>query len=111
MVVREVFNYATYHAPHAVKDLVGFGMPMDQTPPMLWPTVPTMGFGPLADRHAVLGRDALPCRPCSAHGGHACPLGHWTCMRDLTASAVRAAVAPMVAPMVSGVVRMSVSEY
>ena len=42
VVVREVFNYATYHAPHAVKDLVGFGMPMDQTPPMLWPTVPTL---------------------------------------------------------------------
>ena len=64
------------------------------------PTVPTMGFGPLADRHAVLGRDALPCRPCSAHGGHACPLGHWTCMRDLTASAVGAAVGAAVAPMV-----------
>lgn len=45
VVVREVFNYATYHAPHAVKDLVGFGMPMDQTPPMLWPTVPTMVWG------------------------------------------------------------------
>jgi len=43
--IREIFNYATYHAPHAVRDLVGFGMPMDQTPPMLWPTVPTMVWG------------------------------------------------------------------
>ena len=47
------------------------------------PTVPAMGFGPLAERHAVLGRDELTCRPCSAHGGQACPLGHWKCMRDL----------------------------
>jgi 2,4-diaminopentanoate dehydrogenase len=43
--VRETFNYATYHAPHAVKDLVGFGLPMDSPPPMLWPTVPTMVWG------------------------------------------------------------------
>ena len=43
--VRETFNYATYHAPHAVKELVGFGMPMDSPPPMLWPTVPTMVWG------------------------------------------------------------------
>jgi heptosyltransferase-2 len=47
------------------------------------PTVPAMGFGPLAERQVVLGRDALTCRPCSAHGGQACPLGHWKCMRDL----------------------------
>ena len=62
------------------------------------PTVPAMGFGPLADRHVVLGRDELTCRPCSAHGGQACPLGHWRCMRDMTASVVGAAVAPMVDP-------------
>ena len=38
VTVRETFNYATYHAPHAVKELVGFGLPMDSPPPMLWPT-------------------------------------------------------------------------
>ncbi len=43
--IREAFNYATYHAPHAVRELVGFGTPMDATPPMLWPTVPTMVWG------------------------------------------------------------------
>jgi hypothetical protein len=43
--VRETFNYATYHAPHAVRELVGFGAPMDSLPPMLWPTVPTMVWG------------------------------------------------------------------
>lgn len=52
------------------------------------PTVPAMGFGPLSDRHAVLGRDELTCRPCSAHGGQACPLGHWRCMRDVRAKNV-----------------------
>ena len=45
VTVRETFNYATYHAPHAVKELVGFGMAMDSPPPMLWPTVPTMVWG------------------------------------------------------------------
>jgi heptosyltransferase-2 len=59
------------------------------------PTVPAMGFGPLSDRHAVIGRDALPCRPCSAHGGQACPLGHWTCMRDVAASVVAEQVVRM----------------
>ncbi len=43
--VRETFNYATYHAPHAVRDLVGFGTAMDSPPPMLWPSVPTMVWG------------------------------------------------------------------
>jgi heptosyltransferase-2 len=52
------------------------------------PTVPAMGFGPLADRHVVLGRDELPCRPCSAHGGQGCPLGHWTCMREVAPTTV-----------------------
>lgn len=52
------------------------------------PTIPAMGFGPLADRHVVLGREELSCRPCSAHGGQACPLGHWRCMRDLSPSSV-----------------------
>ena len=52
------------------------------------PTVPAMGFGPLADRQHVLGREELTCRPCSAHGGLACPLGHWQCMRDISASSV-----------------------
>lgn len=52
------------------------------------PTIPAMGFGPLAERQVVLGRAELTCRPCSAHGGHACPQGHWKCMRDVTPSAV-----------------------
>jgi hypothetical protein len=34
---REIFNYATYDQPHAVRNLIGFGGPLDQTPPMLFP--------------------------------------------------------------------------
>ncbi len=41
----EYFNYATYHAPDAVRNLVGFGMPMDQTPPMVAPGIPTSVWG------------------------------------------------------------------
>lgn len=47
------------------------------------PTVPEFGFGPVAARHAVAGRNGLSCRPCHRHGPQRCPLGHWRCMRDL----------------------------
>jgi heptosyltransferase-2 len=48
------------------------------------PTVPEFGFGPLAERKAVAGREGLSCRPCDRHGPQRCPLGHWRCMRELT---------------------------
>jgi heptosyltransferase II len=47
------------------------------------PTVPQFGFGPLADRRAVVGVDELSCRPCDRHGPMKCPLGHWKCMREV----------------------------
>ncbi len=56
------------------------------------PTVPALGFGPLAPHAETLGVDSLPCRPCHAHGPEACPLGHWRCMRDLPVSRVLDAV-------------------
>jgi heptosyltransferase II len=52
------------------------------------PTVPEFGFGPLAERAAVAGLDGLACRPCDRHGPQRCPLGHWRCMREITADAV-----------------------
>jgi heptosyltransferase-2 len=52
------------------------------------PTVPGFGFGPLAPKHAILGMEQLVCRPCNAHGPQSCPLGHWKCMRELSASVV-----------------------
>jgi len=56
------------------------------------PTVTEFGFGPLRAGDAALGVDGLRCRPCSPHGPPACPLGHHRCMRDLTVTAVRAAI-------------------
>jgi heptosyltransferase-2 len=55
------------------------------------PTVPEFGFGPLADRSLVLGHPDLDCRPCDRHGPQRCPLGHWRCMREISAGDVAAA--------------------
>ena len=44
---QEIFNYATYDQPDAVRDLIGFGRPLDQVPPMLLPTIPTSVWGPM----------------------------------------------------------------
>jgi heptosyltransferase-2 len=52
------------------------------------PTIPEFGFGPLATRSAIAGRTELTCRPCDRHGPRQCPLGHWHCMREITATAV-----------------------
>jgi heptosyltransferase II len=56
------------------------------------PTVPQFGFGPLADRSAVVGVDELACRPCDRHGPMKCPLGHWKCMREVGVAGVLEAV-------------------
>jgi heptosyltransferase-2 len=55
------------------------------------PTVPEFGFGPLAERSRVLGHTGLDCRPCDRHGPQKCPLGHWRCMREISADDVAAA--------------------
>ncbi|HEX6104996.1 MAG TPA: lipopolysaccharide heptosyltransferase II [Gemmatimonadales bacterium] len=47
------------------------------------PTVRQFGFFPYrADRSAVVELP-LDCRPCSAHGGPSCPLGHHRCLRAI----------------------------
>jgi lipopolysaccharide heptosyltransferase II len=47
------------------------------------PTVRQFGFYPYrANRSAVIELP-LECRPCSAHGGPSCPLGHHRCMRAI----------------------------
>jgi heptosyltransferase-2 len=56
------------------------------------PTVRQFGFFPYQARAEVLELP-LPCRPCSYHGGPACPLGHHRCLRDITLADVAAAVA------------------
>ena len=42
---QEIFDYSTYNQPFAVKVSCGFGGPMDETPMMLLPSVPTMVWG------------------------------------------------------------------
>ena len=56
------------------------------------PTVPGFGYAPLAPRNRTIGRAELPCRPCDRQGPRRCPLGHWRCMREITADAVMALV-------------------
>ncbi len=41
----ENFNYATYDVPEQVRALIGFGSPMDRTPAMILPGVPTRVWG------------------------------------------------------------------
>ncbi len=43
---QEIFNYSTYNAPDAVRNIVGFGLPMDVTPRMLQPESLTQVWGP-----------------------------------------------------------------
>ncbi|EID12822.1 dihydrodipicolinate reductase [Mycolicibacterium phlei DSM 43072] len=42
---QEIFDYSTYNQPFAVRVSCGFGGPMDETPMMLLPSVPTMVWG------------------------------------------------------------------
>ena len=42
---QELFDYSTYDAPDAVRGSVGMGLPMDETPLMVLPGVPTMIWG------------------------------------------------------------------
>ncbi len=58
------------------------------------PTVRQFGFFPYRARALVLERE-LPCRPCSYHGGPACPLGHHRCLRDISPAEVAAGLEGM----------------
>jgi heptosyltransferase-2 len=60
------------------------------------PTVGQFGFFPYRAPAAVLER-ALDCRPCSATGTAACPLGHHRCLTDITPEEVAATVERLVA--------------
>ncbi|MCU0649496.1 MAG: glycosyltransferase family 9 protein, partial [Gemmatimonadaceae bacterium] len=59
------------------------------------PTVPAFGFGPLASRAVVVEHEAMPCRPCHAHGPMRCPLTHFRCMVDVSVARVRRALAEL----------------
>ena len=51
-------------------------------------TVSAMGFSPLASHSVVVELPELECRPCSDHGPKICPLGHFKCMKDISADRV-----------------------
>lgn len=42
---QEIFDYTTYDQPDSVRFLVGMGQPMDEEPPMVAPTIPTLVWG------------------------------------------------------------------
>jgi heptosyltransferase-2 len=60
------------------------------------PTVSQFGFFPYSARALVLER-TLECRPCSATGTAACPLGHHRCLAEISPVEVAAAVEHLVA--------------
>jgi heptosyltransferase-2 len=52
------------------------------------PTVRQFGFFPYNAEHSAVVELELACRPCSAQGGRACPLGHHRCLRAIAAEDV-----------------------
>lgn len=51
------------------------------------PTIPQFGFAPRLPSSVVVER-SLPCRPCSVHGGHHCPVGTHACLREIVPATV-----------------------
>ncbi len=56
------------------------------------PTSRELGFFPTGPDDVVVEKD-LPCRPCSLHGGTACPERHFLCMDGISIDEVHAEVA------------------
>lgn len=52
------------------------------------PTVPRFGYAPFGEAHRLVQHPTLACRPCHRHGPHRCPLGHFRCMREVSATRV-----------------------
>jgi heptosyltransferase-2 len=52
------------------------------------PTVPQFGFTPYGEDDTVIQREGLSCRPCTKHGGNACPIGTFECMEAISPSTV-----------------------
>lgn len=56
-------------------------------------TTPALGYAPIARGSIVAEKEGLDCRPCGTHGAKVCPLGHFRCMKELTAEEVMQKVA------------------
>lgn len=52
------------------------------------PTIPEFGFAPIGTDDLIFQNNELDCRPCSIHGAKKCPLGHFHCMKSITADDV-----------------------
>ncbi|MHA8063424.1 glycosyltransferase family 9 protein [Aquirufa aurantiipilula] len=52
-------------------------------------TIPSFGFGPLADWNRIVEtKHVLDCRPCGDHGKKNCPLGHYACGEGIEAKSL-----------------------
>lgn len=52
-------------------------------------TIPSFGFGPLADWNRIVEtKHVLDCRPCGDHGKKNCPLGHYACGEGIEAKSI-----------------------
>lgn len=53
-------------------------------------TVPSFGFGPLADNSVIVETTVdLDCKPCGLHGYKKCPLGHFLCAHSIQTEQLR----------------------
>lgn len=52
------------------------------------PTITGFGFYPYGEKDIVIETDGLSCRPCGNHGGNACPIKTFDCMKNITSETV-----------------------
>jgi len=48
------------------------------------PTITDFGFYPYGEDDVVIETDNLSCRPCGSHGGNACPISTFDCMKKIS---------------------------
>lgn len=61
-------------------------------------TVPRFGFAPIGEHDVVVETKGLPCRPCSIHGGHKCPIKTFECMNQISPEHVLEEVLSITSP-------------
>ena len=70
-----IMNYVNDSAPMHIASAMNAA-----TTAIYCSTVPSFGFGPLAENAKIVETTlGLECRPCGLHGHQACPLGHFKC--------------------------------
>ena len=52
------------------------------------PTTREFGFFPLFNQCHIIEEQNLECRPCHPHGGQECPMGHFKCMKNISAEII-----------------------